>query len=195
MPEAAPAVVPGDIHTETYGEGLRLDLDLSPADQGTLIHRCFEVLGQRPDLAPHLPDITGYPLDPATIDRIAKAVADFEQWLATRFPGATIHRELPITALNEAGSVVSGVVDLMVEADDRPWIIDHKTQIVVDAEGAFESFRSQLTAYSDVIAKSRRDLAVPSIGINWISNGQVSFVEGRIPTSLRATEGSAAISR
>ena len=80
--DAAPA-----LQTERYGEGLDAEVGLSGKDLGTYLHRCFEVLGAKPELAGRLAELTGVEADPDAVERIAVAVANFETWLANGFRG------------------------------------------------------------------------------------------------------------
>ena len=84
-PSKAEAVtdVEGDagLVVERYGEGLEVDSGLTGTGLGTFIHRCFEVLGPKPDLKERIPQITGVEIEPGELEEIAIAVERFESWL------------------------------------------------------------------------------------------------------------------
>lgn len=46
------------------------------------------------------------------------SVADFENWSKGDFASKSVARELPILAFDENGSVISGIVDLVVETGE-----------------------------------------------------------------------------
>ena len=68
------------------------------------------------------------------------------------------------------------IVDLLIAQDDGYWIIDHKSDQVSDIKAAFSTHLSQLMAYASII-DGHRDKPVLGVGINWVRNGQVSFVK------------------
>ncbi len=154
-----------------YGNGLEIDLDLVATERGTFLHRCFEVLGANPALMGRLLVSTGIELDEESSQSVANSVADFETWMYSHFSSKSIARELPILALGEQGSVVSGIVDLVLRTENGIWIIDHKSDQIDDPEEAFNSYRPQLEAY--VYSLSSAGEKVLGIGINWIHSGVV----------------------
>ena len=85
----------------------------SPARRsGAFLHRAFEVLGARPDLAARLPQITGVALSASGLGHLAAAVARFEAWLVEYFKPTSVQREWPLLHVDAAGTVVSGMADL-----------------------------------------------------------------------------------
>ena len=86
---------------ERYGAGLEIDVGLTGVGFGTFIHRCFEVLGAKPDLRriPRLP----VEIEPDGLEKITVAVGQFESWLADHLDGTSVLREQPILALDEQG--------------------------------------------------------------------------------------------
>jgi ATP-dependent exoDNAse (exonuclease V) beta subunit len=168
-----PAEAPSELVVESYGNGLDADVALAGTELGTLLHRCFEVLGARPDLSHKLSEATGVVLDPPAVAAIAEAVAEFETWSRDRFEPSSIARELPFSAMRGDGAVVSGVIDLLVETDDGYWIIDHKSDVVEDPRASFASYWPQLAAYVDAVSKVNGGPPVLGAGINWIRRGEV----------------------
>jgi ATP-dependent exoDNAse (exonuclease V) beta subunit len=163
-----------DLVVERYGGGLELDVGLTGAELGTFIHRCFEVLGARPDLKERMPQVTGIVIEPQALETIALSVKQFEDWLQVRLDPESLLREWPILALNEDGSVVSGMVDLIVETRRGVWVIDHKSDLVEDPVEAFGNYRAQLETYAAALAREGK--TVLGVAINWTRGGVMVFL-------------------
>jgi ATP-dependent exoDNAse (exonuclease V) beta subunit len=159
------------LSVERYGVGLEADVGLTGMGFGTFIHRCFEVLGAKPDLKERIPQITGVEIEPDELEKITIAVGQFESWLADHLDGTSVLRERPILALDEQGTVVSGTADLIVETLDGLWVIDHKSDQVDDPMAAFINYKPQLESYSDSLTNAGKQ--VLGTGINWIRRGEV----------------------
>lgn len=156
----------------SYAPPLTLATDLPPAERGTLVHRCLEALpqGATPErlaaaLVPAPP--------PGDLDAVAERSAAFEAWLEARFAAARIHREVPVLALDERGSVVNGTIDLLVETDAGLWILDHKTETPADPAAAFAAHQGQLSAYADALRATKPEAPVLGVGIHWPLAGVV----------------------
>ena len=156
---------------ERYGAGLEVDIGLTGMGFGTFIHRCFEVLGAKPDLKERIPQITGVEIEPDGLEKITAAVGQFESWLADHLDGTSVLREQPILALDEQGTVVSGMADLIVETAEGIWVIDHKSDQIDDPEAAFINYRPQLESYANALTNAGKQ--VLGTGINWIRRGEV----------------------
>jgi ATP-dependent exoDNAse (exonuclease V) beta subunit len=167
------AETPSNLVVETYGNGIDVDVALVGTELGILLHRCFEVLGARPDLSHKLSAATGVKLDVPALEAITTGVAEFETWIANKFAPARIARELPFSTTRSDGAVVSGIIDLLVETDDGYWIIDHKSDVVEDPRASFASYWPQLAAYVDAVSKVKSGPPVLGVGINWIRRGEV----------------------
>jgi ATP-dependent exoDNAse (exonuclease V) beta subunit len=154
-----------------YGNGLDIKVGLTGTALGNFLHRCFEVLGANPGVANRLSMITGVELEDGIARNIADCVAQFEGWLKQQFELQSVARELPLLALDEHGSVLSGVADLVIETANGLWIIDHKSDQVNDPDGAFKNYRPQLKAYAKALVSE--GATVLGIGINWIRSGEV----------------------
>jgi ATP-dependent helicase/nuclease subunit A len=89
------------------------------------------------------------------------------------FAGATVQREWPLLALDAYGSVVSGTADLVVETPDGVWVIDHKSDQVVDPLVSFLGYLPQLDAYAQALEKQGR--VVQGVAINWMRRGEVTL--------------------
>ncbi len=118
-----------------------------------------------------VPAITGVELNEQSTQRIANGVASFEDWLEKHFAARSVAHELPLLALDDNGSVLSGAADLVVATDDGIWIIDHKSDQVDDPELAFNHYRPQLDAYARSLSSAGEN--VLGVGINWIRRGEV----------------------
>lgn len=76
--------------------------------------------------------------------------------------------------MDENGSVITGIADLVLEIEDGVWIIDHKSDQVDDLEAAFSSYRPQLECYAKSLASIGHK--VLGVAINWIRRGEVVSV-------------------
>ena len=163
---------PVQVRHERYGAGLALDLNLFGAELGTFLHRCFEVLGSRPDLAPRIPELTGVEASATAVSAIAASVERFESWLGQISTQEAL-REWPLLMLDGSGSVVSGTADLIACSPSGIWVIDHKSDNIDDPAEAFQKYRSQLDLYAAALAA--QDMHVLGVGINWIRLGVVTL--------------------
>ncbi len=165
-----PGATPG-LTVETYGPPLTADLGLNGVALGAFLHRCFEVLGPRPELAARLPTITGVAADAEAMAQVTQAVARFEAWLTKCFARQAVLREWPVLAIDAKGSVVSGTADLVVHTAEGLWIIDHKSDQVEDPAQAFAIYAPQLAAYAAALeVEGQRVLGV---GVNCVRRGVV----------------------
>lgn len=174
--------ITGELTKESYGEPLDLGLDMSAVERGTLLHRCFEVTGGDREKLGLISSSLGYNLTDEQFNRIGKAIGDFNMWLTKKFSPIDISSEVPILALSEHGSVVSGVIDLLVETEEGFWIIDHKSDETKDLEERFRFYLPQLLCYVDAVGKAKAGKMVVGVIINWVSCGScyISF----LPLSL-----------
>lgn len=161
------------VRHERYSGGLILNLDLHGAELGTFLHRCFEVLGSRPDLVPRIPELTGVEASLPAIETIADAVERFEAWLARHMGSQEVLREWPLLMLDGSGSVISGTADLIARTASGVWVVDHKSDNIDDPAEAFQKYRGQLDAYATAL--TAQDMRVLGVGINWIRLGVVTL--------------------
>ncbi len=161
------------VRHERYSGGLILNLDLGGAELGTFLHRCFEVLGSRPDLEPRVPELTGVKATPAAIGAIGAAVQRFESWLALHMGSQEVLGEWPLLMLDGNGSVISGTADLIARTASGVWVIDHKSDNIDNPAEAFQKYRGQLDAYATAL--TAQDMHVLGVGINWIRLGVVTL--------------------
>ena len=117
--------------------------------------------------------IAGVDIDEDITKAILSSVANFEIRMNQYFSLQSISRELHMLALDNNGSVISGIADLVIETADGLWIIDHKSDYVDDPDTAFKKYLPQLIAYAN--AFDREDAVVLGVGINWIRRGEVMF--------------------
>jgi ATP-dependent helicase/nuclease subunit A len=162
---------------DTYGDALTVAADLPGMDRGTLLHRCFEILGTDSEMQSLLPRATGYDFADGEIEEISAAVNSFDNWLNSRYPNGLIEHEVPFLSLDENSSVVPGIIDLVVEMEDGIWIVDHKSDRDDDLDKLFHFYWPQLKGYAKAMSASRTDKPVRGVAINWISHGRVSVLE------------------
>jgi ATP-dependent exoDNAse (exonuclease V) beta subunit len=170
--------LPTAIRTEAYGPPLESSLGgLDAFARGTLLHRCFEVLSASPERVRLLNEAVGYPLEEGQTMAISRAVAAFNAWLTCELEPIAVIAEVPLLALNDEGTVVSGTMDLLAETADGFWIIDHKSDLTDLLEERFNLYLPQLRCYAQALAKVRNDKPVKGLIINWISYGIVSVLK------------------
>lgn len=165
--------IKGELIKESYAGPLDPCLDMSAVERGTLLHRCFEVTNGDREKLGLISSSLGYILTDEQLGRIGKAISDFNMWLTKKFSPIAVSSEVPILALNEQSSVVSGVIDLLVETDEGFWIIDHKSDETEDLEERFRFYLPQLHCYADAVGKARAGKPVIGVMINWIIFGRV----------------------
>ncbi len=165
--------------SERYTNPFKVLQGMIAAERGTMLHRCFELLLARPDLVQELPMLLGEPLTADEANHIAASVTDLSGYLAERFNPLSLRSEEPFIRLDEAGTVITGNIDLLVETSDGFWIIDHKSDNIdeggVQVQAAYHY--PQLKAYADAVTAMHPDKPVIGIAINWISLGLVTMLE------------------
>jgi ATP-dependent exoDNAse (exonuclease V) beta subunit len=167
---------------EKYGEPLDVDLGLAGADRGLLLHKCFEILGGQATRLDLLERATGVKLDGKATTRLGKAVTDFDRWLAKHFEPQQVTREIQLLGMDGRGSVVSGILDLLVETAGGYWVLDHKSDATDDRGARFEMYLPQLRCYADLVRNACPAKPVLGVGIHWISYGVVNLLpEWRVP--------------
>ena len=169
---AGHAETKGEIETISYAGGVDIDVAMEATELGTDLHACFEIGNAVPRdrLRPLINEL----IDDVTLDEALAIATTFDEWVSSSFPGGEISREVPVLYLDDAGSVVSGFIDLVVETADGFWIIDHKSDRVTDTDAGFESYAPQLEGYADGLRKARADKPILGIALNWIRLGTVS---------------------
>jgi len=90
------------------------------------------------------------------MEDLLQAGKDLKTWIESRWPGAKIHKELPIAMRNPDGSILRGLTDCVIETDKGFVVIDHKS-FPGGKDEAVEhaiSFAGQLSAYAECIGKA-----------------------------------------
>ncbi|MBN2807901.1 MAG: UvrD-helicase domain-containing protein [Deltaproteobacteria bacterium] len=163
-----------NIQTFNYASPIVLDFEL-PADVlGTLMHRCFEVIGDS-CTQDFLEKATGFKFTPDQIETIHTHAMTFNKWVDSFFNPVNLLREVPIIALDEQGSVINGFIDMLVDTDTGLWIIDHKSDQTDDLDTRFNEHLPQLLSYKNALARTRTDKPVIGLAINWIRRGTISI--------------------
>jgi ATP-dependent exoDNAse (exonuclease V) beta subunit len=163
--------IPSSLDTNTYGIPLSLSIPPSAA-RGLLIHRALELLGQGTSQ-----DIVRRTLEIDLTDedwgQIHKMAASFMQSLNKNFEPISLHWEVPLTAANRDGSVISGTIDLLVETSDGYWIIDHKSDETSTIEESFNHYLPQLNCYVQALSEGI-SLKVKGVAIHWACRGAIT---------------------
>jgi ATP-dependent helicase/nuclease subunit A len=157
--------LPPDVKIEAVG-----------TERGLLLHRCFEILGGRANRTDLLDRATGVTFGGKALEGISASVDSFDRWVQARFNPVGIRRELPFLGCDENGSVVSGVLDVLVGTPQGFWILDHKSDFTDDREGGFGVYLPQLRCYAEMVRKAFPGKPVLGVGIHWISYGMVNLL-------------------
>ena len=166
------------VRTVSYAGPLSCDLSgMGAGERGTLLHRAFEVLSGYPERREFLAEAVAFPLAEEQAERIAAAVTSFDVWLQSEFRSMGVVTELPFLVTDDRGSVVSGLIDMVVETPEGLWVIDHKSDQTEDRAERFGYYQPQLQAYVAALRKARPEQAILGMGVNWISYGQVTLCE------------------
>ena len=164
-----------NIQVHKYHSGLDIELDMSPTALGTFIHYCFELLGANPNLVNRIEDITGIDLTENDLSNISESVESFEALIKSEFTPKSLAREQALLGLDDKGSVVSGIADLVVETEEGFWIIDHKSDQIEDSKASFMNYQIQLESYASILRGM--DKKVLGVAINWIRKGEVVWLQ------------------
>jgi ATP-dependent exoDNAse (exonuclease V) beta subunit len=119
----------------------------------------------------------GYAFNEKEYNGIKHAIADLGSFINKQFFPVAVSREVPLLVLNGEGSVVSGVIDLLIETDKGLWILDHKTDTAEDLEAQFGVYVDQLQAYKEAVEKAMKGKKVLGEGINWVRYGKLTLLE------------------
>ena len=168
---AATAKMKAELEVLKYGDTLAVETALTGVALGTFLHRAFEVLGARPDLAVKLPLIAGATLSNSGLGHLAAAVARFEAWVVETFKPTSVQREWPLLHVDASGTVVSGLADLIVHTAQGAWIIDHKSDQVEDPVETFLKYEGQLEAYREAVEAAGTKVA--GVAVHWVRRGEV----------------------
>lgn len=160
--------------TYSYASPMELKLDLSPVERGNLIHRCFEVLSSSKDNTDLLNGATGFEFKDKQKKVLQASVNEFENWLGEQFGPFEMYKEVPIVYQDDGGSVVSGVIDLLLETDKGYWIIDHKTHRIGNPESDFGNYLNQLEAYGVGLKRLESKKRVLGVAIHWVMGAKIS---------------------
>lgn len=161
------------LHQHQYSQPLKIKLDLSPMERGTLLHQCFEFGFTRDISFEKITKLTGYPLNAAQWAAIEQSIRNLKVCVQDLFTPTSLACELPILFQNEEKSVVSGVIDLLVENSEGFWIVDHKSDVADDYNKKFAEYLPQLMLYAKAVAKARCDKPVLGVAINWVGTGNL----------------------
>ena len=163
-----------NLRTLEYAQPLGFEFNLPSHVQGTLLHRCFEVLDGTCTLET-LRKATGFEFSSGQFTDLQTQICAFDNWLQNFFHPINIQKEVPVLAVNEQGSVINGFIDLLVETNDGFWIIDHKSDRTDDWVARFSEHLPQLQIYRDAIVKIRKDKPVLGVAINWVRLSKITL--------------------
>jgi len=159
----------------SYGAEVNLSgIKMEASDLGTLLHRCYHVLLVDKALGERLFSAFNGKLPQNVWDQMQNQVASFKDYSKNELKAVKIQCEVPILSKTEQGSVLSGSIDLLLETEEGYWIIDHKSDKVLDFTEQFTHHYPQLEAYARCTKLNKPLLGV---GINWVRYGKVMILE------------------
>jgi ATP-dependent helicase/nuclease subunit A len=138
-----------------YGERLSINEKVDADILGTALHNLV-ALGTSVTEKQILRTLYNFGMkDTIKADEAKTTLLRFEESLSTRWPNATIHRELPVQMMKE-GKIINGIVDMLVENDDELILIDHKSYQGAKDKLAEKAgfYRPQLELYKVVLEEA-----------------------------------------
>ena len=176
-----------------YGQSLVLDMEISGAEFGTTIHRCFEVLAASPESKSLLAEATGHAVTDEQATAIAASLEAMTGWLRDNTAATKFIPEVPFSVMTKDGSVCTGLIDLLVETPDGYWVIDHKTDRATGEDVIFGHYSPQLQAYRDALEGLGH--SVVGVGLNLVNEGKLLGRARRGPWTFLTVMGHASASR
>jgi ATP-dependent helicase/nuclease subunit A len=157
-----------------YGQLLVLDMEVSGAAFGTMIHRCFEVLTASPESGSLLADATGQLITNGQANAISASHKAMTGWFRDNVGARQITSEVPFSALAEDSTICTGIIDMLVEAPDGYWVIDHKTDRAIEEDDILSHYLPQLQGYRDALENLGH--TVVGVGLNLVNDGKLLLV-------------------
>jgi ATP-dependent helicase/nuclease subunit A len=136
--------VVGNEAVDAVGNAVHAFLAADPTDRST---------AERQAIAQRILEASGF-ISVVRPDDLVAAHDRLRDFLATLYPGATWHREVPIAGkvASPAGlRQVTGSIDLLLETNEGWVVIDHKTYPGTDWERRAHGYAPQLAAYRRVL--------------------------------------------
>jgi ATP-dependent helicase/nuclease subunit A len=171
----AAIAVTGETERERFTETPGIFIAGEATGRGTILHRCFELLDGDGDAGGRLEAALGSMLDAPLREAVVSAADGFYAWLKRRFAPIAIGREIPVIGVDNRGSVVSGVIDLLVETAKGFWIVDHKSDQPDDLEARFREYLPQLLCYAEVLGSLPSGKKVVGVAVHWIMRGEATL--------------------
>lgn len=161
-----------------YSEPLLVMPDLPAAQRGTLLHRCFEILTHKPELHNQLRTALEEKISSAEFITITETINSFRSFIQKHCSPVSLQSEVPFVSLDDAGTVITGTIDLLIETEDCFWIVDHKSDRIDEAELPARTawYYPQLQAYREAVSRFYPDKTVKGIVINWVGLGMVTII-------------------
>jgi len=166
--------VSGETVTTPYGSGISLELDLSPTQYGDFIHRCIELILINGHLRNELDSLTGVILTDDFRNIVESEVLLFQDYLDKHFPESNNFYEIPISGLDDDGTVITGIIDLLIEDENGYWIIDHKSDRAANLDESFATHLPQLMTYESIL-DGVNGKPVLGVGIHWVRTGELTL--------------------
>ena len=163
-----PQAAPSTSEELSYGPALPLETlrqQVSANELGSWVHRLYQTHLKNPEIIERALALAPVEqLEDEWEGRCREHLIALEQTLREQLGMIHSHCEHPILAQNHQGQTISGVIDLLAEADNGYWVIDHKT----DTENDANKHWNQINAYAECL---RLEKPVLGLAINWTQHG------------------------
>lgn len=153
------------------GPPLALPGARSGAEYGTLIHKAFEILLHRPEALSSLNKLLGVDWSADELAALEASATGLRDWVEATWSPRSMVSECPFIAKDNAGIVVTGIIDLLVSTEEGCWIVDHKTDQGRSAEELFAQYWPQLEGYAEAIRNSGSD--VLGVALHHVPTGKM----------------------
>lgn len=162
----------GTVHHVDLGAPVVAESDaFDQADlRGTAWHLAFRTAVVRPELLTEAR--LAIRIDADVVNAIAAQAKALTTWLSgmgyDRF-----HCELPLQLEECSGAQTNATIDLLAEGPNGLLIVDHKSGTPADLVAGFASYRPQLAAYAELVAKLIPGKPARGMAINWMRAGKI----------------------
>ncbi|MGJ8671208.1 MAG: PD-(D/E)XK nuclease family protein, partial [Oceanococcus sp.] len=155
-----------------YAEPLDLPPHSDPLAVGEFVHRYFELDFDSQRVSQHLRD-QAYKLWPNqaewVCERLKIARKNFEVAIDAKFTPTSQAAEVPVIGMDHKGSVLNGIIDLLLHTSSGQVVIDHKTDRAAEMAVLVNRHAMQLEDYALMLGEG----AVQALVIHAASAGRI----------------------
>ncbi len=167
------------IQTIGFGQGLNFDIGLSASEYGTLLHRCIELIYEQTLELDQLNLVIETPLELEHISQLNSDTKQLKKAIFELCGESNALFEHPVLGKSNDGTVLTGIIDLLLETEEGYWIVDHKSDRIDNVEEAMTHHLPQLKTYQDIL-NGYNNKPVLGLAINWVRNGQLTIIKTKL---------------